>query len=158
MKSITFLTSASILMALTLPSSAEALKTKVSFNNGIGKEAADQPPSGKTVGYQITLAEGDLEGCTIDVIESLYGREEGAWGIFDIAGDVTCANGGFAYTSSGAWDGNGFHAAGVIEDGSGTGEFEGLAGRIAQVNGSGSDAGDGTFDIAYELVVDKAGN
>lgn len=158
MQTRTLLTSAAIFMTLTAAASAEALKSKVAFNNGIGKETADQPAGGKTVGYQITLAEGDLDGCTVDVIESLYGREEGAWGIFDIAGDVTCTNGSFAYTSSGAWDGNGFHAAGTIEDGSGAGDFEGIAGRIAQINGGGSDAGDGTFDIAYELLVDKAEN
>lgn len=158
MRTTTLLTSALISMTLTAAASAEALKSKVAFNNGIGKETADQPANGKTVGYQITLGEGDLEGCTVDVVESLYGRDEGAWGIFDVAGDVTCGNGGFAYTSSGTWDGNGFHAAGAVEDGSGTGDFEGIMGRIAHINGAGSDAGDGTFDIAYELVVDKAGN
>lgn len=158
MRTKTLLTSAAIFTTLIATASAEALKSKVAFNNGIGKETADQPAGGKTVGYQITLAGGDLDGCTVDIIELLYGRDEGAWGIFDIVGDVTCSNSGFAYTSSGAWDGNGFHAAGAVEDGSGTGDFEGITGRIAQINGGGSDAGDGTFDIAYELVVDKAGN
>ena len=37
-------------------------------------------------------------------------------------GNVNCAGGGFSYISSGTWDGNGFHAAGLIKDGSGTGK------------------------------------
>jgi hypothetical protein len=145
-------------LAMAASASAESIKSKVAFNTGIGEETADQPADGKTVAYQITLDGGDLDGCTVDVVESLFGREEGAWGIFDVAGDVTCANGGFAYTSSGTWDGNGFHAAGAVNDGSGTGDFDGIQARIAHINGAGSDAGDGTFDIAYELVVDKAEN
>ena len=73
---------------------------------------------------------------------------------------MTCAGGGFAYTSSGAWDGNGFHASGDIKDGSGSGNFEGIAGRIAQLGGAAAAAAaaDGTLDISYELVVDKAAN
>ncbi len=144
---------------LTITSaSADALRSNVAFNTGIGEKTADQPANGTTVAYQIALAGGDLDGCTVDVVESLYGRDEGAWGIFDIAGSVTCSSGGFAYISSGAWDGKGFHASGSIENGSGTGDFDGIAGRIAQLSGGGSDAGDGTFDIAYELVVDKVGD
>jgi hypothetical protein len=96
----------------------------------------------------------DLDGCTVDIVEALYGRDEGAWGIFDIAGDVKCDRGAFAYTSSGAWDGNGFHAAGDIEDGSGSGDFEGIKGRVAQLGGGAADAGNGTFDISYDLVFD----
>jgi hypothetical protein len=142
-------------MSFGTSASAEALRSNVDFNTKIGQQTEDQPDNGVTVAYQITLQGGDLDGCTVDVVESLYGRAEGTWGIFDIAGDVTCDNGGFAYTSSGAWDGNGFHAAGEIEDGSGTGEFEGIVGRVAQLGGSGGDAGDGTFDIAYELVIDR---
>lgn len=157
MKNCILTTSAALALLLAVsPVSAEAMKSSVAFNNGIGEQTADQPADGTTVAYQITLAGGELDGCTVDVVESLYGRDEGAWGIFDIAGNVTCGGGGFAYTSSGSWDGNGFHAAGSIEDGSGSGDFDGIAGRIAQINGSGSDAGDDTFDIAYELVVDKA--
>lgn len=155
--SILAVTAIGLLLAAA-PASAEAMKTNVAFNTGIGEKTADQPADGNQVAYQITLEGGELDGCTVDVVESLYGRDEGAWGIFDVAGDVTCDSGGFAYTSSGTWDGNGFHAAGAVEDGSGSGDFEGIAGRIAHINGSGKDAGDGTFDIAYELVVDKADN
>ena len=66
--------------------------------------------------------ERELLGCAGGdqaVVEEAQG-----WGLFDIAGEVTCADGGFDYTSSGAWDGNGFHAAGNIVDGSGSGRFE----------------------------------
>jgi hypothetical protein len=138
------------------PAGADTLKSGVAFNNGIGKKTATQPADGVEVAYQLTLQGGDLDGCTVDVVEQLYGREEGAWGIFDIAGDVRCDRGGFAYTSSGAWDGNGFHASGNIADGSGSGEFEGISGRVAQLKGAGADAGDGTFNIAYDLVFDAA--
>ena len=75
---------------------------------------------------------------------------------FDIAGTVTCGGGGFAYTSSGAWDGNGFHASAVIEDGSGSGDFDGIAGRIAQLGGGAKEAEGGGFDVSYELVNDNA--
>ena len=153
-----FITASVASLMIITPASADALRSNVAFNTGIGEKTADQPSNGNTVAYQITLEGGDLDGCTVDVVESLYGRDDGNWGIFDIAGDAICANGGFSYTSSGAWDGNGFHASGAINEGSGSGDFEGIAGRIAQLGGAGSDAGDGTFDISYELVVDKVGN
>jgi hypothetical protein len=149
-------TAAIAAMVTAAPVSADGLKSGVAFNNGIGKKTATQPADGVEVAYQIMLKGGDLDGCTVDVVEQLYGREEGAWGIFDIAGDVNCDRGGFAYTSSGAWDGNGFHAAGEIEDGSGSGDFEGITGRVAQLKGAGADAGDGTFNISYDLVFDAA--
>jgi hypothetical protein len=145
-----------LVMIAATPAYADTLKSGVAFNTGIGEKTANQPANGVEVAYQITLKGGDLDGCTVDVVESLYGRDEGAWGIFDIEGDVKCDRGGFSYTSSGAWDGNGFHAAGEIEDGSGSGEFEGISGRVAQLGGGGADAGDGTFDISYDLVFDTA--
>ena len=112
-------TAAIAAMMAATPASAGTLKSDVAFNNGIGEKTASQPANGVEVSYQITLQGGDLDGCTVDIVESLYGRDEGAWGIFDIAGDVKCDRGGFSYSSSGAWDGKGFHAAGAIEDGSG---------------------------------------
>jgi hypothetical protein len=146
---------ASIATALVVaPAWADTLKSNVAFNTGIGEKTDSQPSNGVQVAYQITLTGGELDGCTVDVVESLYGREEGAWGIFDIAGDVTCDGGGFSYTSSGSWDGKGFHAAGHIEEGSGSGDFEGVSGRVAQLGGGGADAGNGTFDISYEIVFD----
>ena len=145
-------TAAIAAMIAATPASADTLKSGVAFNNGIGKKTATQPADGVEVAYQITLQGGDLDGCTVDVVEQLYGRDEGGWGIFDIAGDVKCDRGDFSYTSSGAWDGKGFHAAGDIEDGSGSGDFEGVSGRVAQLRRRGADAGDGTFDISYDLV------
>jgi hypothetical protein len=142
------------IVSFATPAGAEAMKSKVAFNNSIGKETGNQPAGGKTVSYQITLRGGDLDGCTVDIVESLYGREEGNWGIFDIKGDVKCSGGGFTYTSSGAWDGKGFHAAGAIKDGSGTGKFKDIGGRIAQLGGGASKADGGGFNISYDLVVD----
>ena len=106
----------------------------MAFITGASEKTADQPEGGVKVTYQVTLEGGELDGCTIDIVESLFGRDEGGWGIFDIAGNVTCDNGGFTYTSSGAWDGNGFHGSGHVDEGSGSGDFEGIAGRIAQLN------------------------
>jgi hypothetical protein len=144
-----------VLMAAA-PASADTLRSAVAFNNGIGEKTASQPADGVEVAYQITLNGGDLDGCTVDIVEQLRPREEGAWGLFDIAGELTCGDGSFAYTSSGAWDGNGFHAAGGIVDGSGSGRFENVSGRVAQLNGGGADAGDGTANISYDLVFDTS--
>jgi len=149
-------TAAIVAMIAAAPAYGDTLKSAVAFNNGIGEKTANQPADGVEVSYQITLKGGDLDGCTVDVVEQLYGRDDGAWGIFDIAGDVSCDRGGFSYTSSGAWDGNGFHAAGETEDGSGSGEFEGISGRVAQLGGGAADAGDGTFNISYDLLFDTA--
>jgi hypothetical protein len=142
----------------TAPAAADTLKSGVAFNTGIGKKTADQPADGVQVAYQVTLKGGDLDACTVDIVESLYGRDDGAWGIFDIAGDVNCERGGFAYTSSGAWDGNGFHAVGDIKEDSGTDEFKDISGRVAQLNGSGTAARDNTTDISYDLVFDTTAN
>jgi hypothetical protein len=138
------------------PAVADTLKSGVAFNNGIGKKTTAQPTDGVEVAYQIMLQGGDLDGCAVAIVESLYGRDDGAWGIFDIAGDVKCDRGGFSYTSSGAWDGKGFHAAGNVKDGSGNGDFEGISGRVAQLGGGAADAGNGTYNISYDLVFDAA--
>ncbi len=142
----------------TIPTLADALRSNVAFNNSISEQTSDQPENGVKVSYQVTLQGGDLDGCTIDIVEALYGRDEGAWGIFDIVGDVSCASGSFSYTSSGSWDGNGFHASGDIKEGSGSGDFEGITGRVAQLGGSVAVAADESLDVSYELVVDKAGD
>lgn len=139
-------------MIAAAPASADVLRSDVAFNTGIGQQTENQPADGVEVSYQVTLEGGELDGCTVDVVEQLYGRDGGAWGIFDIEGDLTCDRGGFSFSSSGAWDGNGFHAAGDIAEGSGSGEFKGISGRVAQLDGASADAGDGTFDISYELV------
>ncbi len=135
--------------------SADAMRANVAFNNGIGEQTAEQPTDGVTIAYQITLDGGELNDCTVDIVESLYPRDAGAWGIFDIAGDLNCANGKFSYTTSGAWDGNGFHASGDIVAGSGSGDFDGIAGRMVQLGGGAAEADGGSLDIHYELVVDR---
>lgn len=151
-------TAAVVAMLAAAPVLADTRKSGVAFNNGIAEATASQPAGGVEVAYQVVLEGGELDGCTVDIVEALHGRDEGAWGIFDIAGEVSCADGGFAYTSSGAWDGNGFHAAGAIVAGSGRGGFEGIAGRVAQLGGAAAAAGDGTYDVSYELVLDRADN
>jgi hypothetical protein len=138
------------------PASADVMRSGVAFNTGIGQKTDEKPADGNRVAYQITLQGGDLDGCRVDVVEELYPRDEGAWGIYVIAGDVTCDDGGFAYDIAGAWDGNGFHGTGAIEEGSGSGRFEGVSGRVAQLNTAGKDAGDGTFDLSYDLVFETA--
>ncbi len=157
-KTLAIFAAAIAALLVATPAFADSMRANVAFNNGIGKKTADQPTNGVKVAYQVTLKGGALDGCTVDIVESLYGRDEGNWGIFDIAGDVTCKGGGFAYNTSGAWDGKGFHAAGAIKDGSGTGDYKGMAGRVVQLNAGSAKAADGTFDISYELVVDKADN
>jgi hypothetical protein len=133
------------------PASAETLRSNVAFNTGIGKKTDNQPPNGMQVAYQTTLKGGELDGCTVDIIETFYPRNEGAWGIFDISGKVACANGdGFAYNSSGAWDSKGFRAAGSI----GSGRFANAKGRVAQLGGALAPASGGTADVSFELVVD----
>jgi hypothetical protein len=141
-------------LLVAAPATAETLRTNVAFNTGIGQKTANQPANGVEVAYQVKLQGGALDGCTVDIVEALHPRDEGAWGIFDIAGDVTCADGKFAYISSGSWDGKGFHAAGTVNGGDG--RFAGAKGRVAQLGGGGAAAGDGTTNISYELVVDLA--
>lgn len=137
-------------------SHAETMRSSIAFNNASFEKTAQQPENGARFEYEVAVEEGDLAGCKIDVIEALYGRDGGAWGIFDIEAAVMCPNGGFSYTSSGAWDGDGFHAAGTITDDSGSGDFAGAAGRIAQLGGGVTPKDDGTLDIFYGLVVETA--
>lgn len=136
---------------------ADTLRSTLSFNNAIQEPAPEQPADGVAVMYPVTLSGGDLDGCTADIEESLFPRDEGAWGIFEIAVEVGCGDGSFAFTSSGAWDSAGFHGAGHVVEGSGSGRFEDISGRIAQIGGAlapGSESG--TLDVRYELLVDRA--
>lgn len=136
---------------------AEPMKSTVSFNNEIGKKTADQPVDGVQVSYEVPLTGGELDGCRVALVESLYGRDDGAWGIFDIDGDVNCERGEFSYTSSGAWNGDRFHAAGSIIEGSGSGDFKHIKGRVAQLNGHISPQDNDTAHISYDFVVDPEG-
>jgi hypothetical protein len=149
--------SAAVAAALIIagPTGAETLRSTTTFNTGDQKQTQQQPADGVAVTYPITYSGGALDGCTAEVAETLYPRDEGNWGIYELAADVTCADGGFAFTSAGSWDAKGFHGAGKVTEGSGTGSFEGLAGRLAQSGGSTS-AADNTSDISYEIMIDRA--
>lgn len=145
-----------VTVSVTLASNcfAETLVSEVAFNTGIQEMAAEQPPDGVSVTYPVSPS-GALEGCTAEVAETLYPRDEGAWGTYELLADVTCAEGGFAFSSAGSWDAHGFHGAGEITEGSGTGSYSGLTGRLAQSGGL-SAKEDGTADIAYILWIDPA--
>jgi hypothetical protein len=144
--------------AVTGPSwaGAEQLTSHVSRNDGGDQETKEQPQNGKQVSYQVPIKGGDLDGCTLKAVESLFPRQDGKWGTFYIHGTIDCAadKGGFVYSSAGAWDDAGFHAAGTIKDGSGTGEFKGIRGRVAQVNTAAKSEG-GHTNISYDLIVDR---
>jgi hypothetical protein len=133
--------------------SADTLRSEIAFNNGIAQETAEQPSDGVRIAYQV-VPTGDLQECTIDIVESLHPRDDGAWGFFDLTGDAKCADGGFAYHVGGVWDENGFHGSGSVDEGSGSGAFAGFAGRIGQGGGLAAGA-DGTHDVAYRLMIDR---
>ena len=133
---------------------AETSETTVSFNSSVQTEAAQQPSGGYAVTYPMMFSGGALDGCKGNVAETLYGRDEGAWGVYEVATEVTCDDGGFRYKSSGAWDENGFKGGGVVIDGSGTGRFEGIAGPIVQLDGTVKPAADDTMDIGFRMLID----
>lgn len=138
---------------------AETMRSQVSFNTAVQQKAPAQPPDGIAVTYPVAFSGGELDGCTAQIAESLFPRDNGSWGIFQVAADVVCAVGAFGFTSSGSWDGTGFHGAGLVTERSGTGKFDGLTGRVAQIGGRLVPANTGgTFDIGYELLVDRLGN
>src|SRR5262245_11032426 len=141
------------------PAEAEVLRSKVAFNNSIEKKTANQPADGVEVTKQIAIKGGDLDGCTVDVTaEQMFPREKAAWGTFYGMAKTACPGGdGFAWNFTGSWDDKGFHFAGTIVDGSGTGRFNGEKGRVAGLGGTATPAANGTLDVAYELVVDTAG-
>lgn len=145
---------ACVSMTFGTTSLAETLASKVTFNTGIQEMAAEQPPDGIAVTYPVTCS-GALDGCIAEVAESLFPRDEGAWGIYELVADVTCADGGFAFSSTGAWDAKGFHGVGRIAEGSGTGSYDGMTGRLAQSGGL-TPREDGTADIAFDIWIDRA--
>jgi hypothetical protein len=140
---------------VTAPVTAQSLRTTASVSTAEQQPAAQQPKDGMAVTYPITLSGGDLDGCVAQVQEILFPRDDGAWGIFQVAADLGCENGGFKFVSAGAWDGNGFHGSGVVVPGSGTGDFEGLVARVAQIGGGLTPIpGTENLQINYELIVD----
>lgn len=135
------------------PAAADAIRAETAFNTAVQQQADAQPADGVAVTYPIGYT-GDLEGCTAQVAENLYPRDGGAWGIYEVAADVTCADGGFAFTVAGSWDEKGFHGTGRVTEGSGTGSYADLAGRIAQ-SGSVTPAANDTMDLAYRILIDR---
>ena len=145
-------------LILASPAAADPMRTRAAFNTADQTPAAEQPAGGVAVVYPVALDGGALDGCRMEVAEQLFPRDDGAWGIFQVASAVTCSEGGFRYTSTGAWDGSGFHGAGLVEPGSGTGAFQGLQARIAQIASTLTPSDDkGNTDIAFDLVVDPLG-
>jgi hypothetical protein len=135
---------------------ADTIHSTAAFNTGIQQETEQQPADGVTVTYPVAYTSDELDGCTAQAVETLYPRDDASWGIYEVSVDVTCDDGGFAFTATGSWDEKGlFHGAGKVTEGSGTGSYAGLAGRLAQ-SGSGKPAQDNTEVIAYELRIDRA--
>lgn len=137
---------------------AETPRSRVVFNTASMQPTGETPDGGAMLTYPVRYAGGALDGCAAQIAETLFDHlETEGWGIFRVAVTVDCGDGsGFRYASAGAIDGNGFHGSGVVEEGSGTGRFAGLAGRVAQVGGSlvpGAEAG--TFDVSYDLLLDR---
>jgi Protein of unknown function (DUF3224) len=146
-------TATALAILLAAPVAAETLRATTTFNTSIQQKAEVQPADGMAVTYPVTYA-GGLEGCTAAVAESLYPKDGGDWGIYEVAADVTCPDGGFAFTSTGAWDAKGFHGTGSVTEGSGTGSYASLAGRLAQ-SGSLAPAANDSMDLSYELMIDR---
>ncbi|MFO1123776.1 MAG: hypothetical protein U1F47_15830 [Hyphomicrobiales bacterium] len=156
MRSRSLVTGLAVLLAASAPAMAETLRSRVAFNTGIQKPAAEQPAGGMAVTWDVKLAGGELDGCTASLLDHLFPRDNGSWGIFELQGSVTCDKGTFKFTTTGAWDKNGFHGAGYISKDGRSGEFAQAEGRVAQVEVSFKPAATaGTFDASYDLVVDR---
>ena len=145
-----------VMIAAAAPAIAETLRSKVAFNTAVQKPAASQPADGYAVIWDVKLSGGELDGCTASFADSLYPRDNMSWGIFQLEGSVACEKGAFKFTSTGSWGKNGFHGAGVISKDGRSGEFSKAEGRVAMVDGSVVPAATaGTFDAAYELIVER---
>ena len=156
MRIISLTTGIAVILMAATPSVAETLRSKVSFNTGIQKPAAEQPAGGMAVTWDVKLSGGELDGCTASLLDHLFPRDNGSWGIFELQGKVKCDKGAFNFTTTGAWDKNGFHGAGVISKDGRSGDFAQAEGRVAQIGVSFVPAATaGTFDVSYDLVVDR---
>jgi hypothetical protein len=156
MRTISLTAGLAVMLAATAPATAETLRSKVAFNTASQQPAASQPAGGHAVTWEVKLSGGELDGCTATFVDNLFPRDNGAWGIFELGGTVTCDKGAFKFTTTGAWDGNGFHGAGVISEDGRTGEFAQATGRVAQIGVKFVPAAtEGTFDVSYELIVDR---
>ena len=156
MRTISLTAGLAVMLAVAAPSMAETMRSKVAFNTSIQKPAASQPPGGIAVTWDVTLSGGELDGCTASFVDNLFPRDNGSWGIFELEGSVACDKGAFKFNTTGAWDKNGFHGAGVISKDGRSGEFSQAEGRVAQIGVSFVPAATaGTFDVSYDLVVDR---
>jgi hypothetical protein len=156
MRIISLIVGTAIVLAAAAPAMAGTMRSKVAFNTGIQKPAASQPEGGVAMTWDVTLTGGELDGCTANIAENLFPRDNGSWGIFQLEASVACAKGTFKFNSSGSWDQNGFHGAGVILEDGRSGDFAQAKGRIAQIGSRIVPAATaGTFDVSYELVVDR---
>ncbi|MFN4142420.1 hypothetical protein [Aestuariivirga sp.] len=145
-----------VMLAAAAPATAEISRSKVAFNTGIQKPAASQPEGGVAMTWDVTPAGGELDGCTASIVENLFPRDNGSWGIFELEASVACTKGTFRFNSTGSWDQNGFHGAGAILEAGRSGDFSQAKGRIAQVGGRVVPAATaGTFDVTYELIIER---
>ena len=145
-----------IMLAAASPAAAEILRSKVAFNTAVQKPAANQPAGGYAVTWDVKLSGGELDGCTGSFSDVLYPRDNMSWGIFELAGSVTCDRGTFKFTSTGSWGKNGFHGAGLISKEGRSGDFAQAEGRVAMVDGTVMPAAAaGTFDASYDLIVER---
>ena len=156
MRTISLTAGLAVMLAAAAPSMAETMRSKVAFNTAIQKPAANQPPGGVAVMWDVTLSGGELDGCTASFVDNLFPRDNGSWGIFELEGTVACDKGAFKFNTTGSWDKNGFHGAGVMSKDGRSGEFSQAEGRVAQIGVSFVPAATaGTFDVSYDLVVDR---
>ncbi len=156
MRIISLTVGLAVMLAAAAPTMAETLRSKVAFNTAIQKPAASQPAGGHAVTWDVKLSGGELDGCTASFVDNLFPRDNGSWGIFELEASVACDKGAFRFTTTGSWDKNGFHGAGVISEGGRSGEFSQAEGRVAQIGARLVPAATaGTFDVTYELIVER---
>ena len=145
-----------VMLAAAAPAMAETMRSKVAFNTGSQQPAASKPADGIAVTWDVKLSGGELDGCTASFLDNLFPHDNGSWGIFELEGSVTCDKGAFRFTTTGSWDKNGFHGAGVVSTAGRSGEFSQAEGRVAQIGARLVPAATaGTFDVTYELIVDR---
>ena len=156
MRTISLATGLAVMLAAAAPAMAETMRSNVAFNTASQQPAASQPAGGMAVTWDVKLSGGELDGCTASFVDNLFPRDNGSWGIFELEASVACDKGAFRFTTTGSWDKNGFHGAGVISEGGRSGEFSQAEGRVAMIGARLVPAATaGTFDVTYELIVDR---
>lgn len=133
---------------------AEPSRTSVAFSTAEQSMAEEQPEGGAAVSYAVDYAGGAIDGCSGQVAETLYGRDEESWGAIDVGVAISCEDGGFGYEARGSWNGDSFQGGGHTIEGSGTGRFEGYSSPVAFIDGSVKAADGDTWDISFTLLLD----